>query len=186
MKKILLLSLCVIAFTSISFAQDKKAYKSVVAEEKSSQPFQDGSLPAQKQNLFLGFGLGYWNNISIHGRYSYRILDQGFLPDINNSISLEGGLGSTYYGNIAAGTNVVGLTFVAVARWDLQYDPTWIFFGNVGLSYTAVINASTSDVRGGGFFPALGIGAMYNMQPEWALRADFSYQFLGAGIVYRF
>ena len=113
-------------------------------------------------------------------------MDASSGSDINNSLFIEGGVGLTMYGTVKNHGGTTGFAFLVDGRWDFQLNKEWTLFGELGFGYNAVSGVDTGDVTGGGLFPAIGAGAMYNFAPEWAIRADLSYQFFGAGVVYRF
>lgn len=159
-------------------------YSAVETEDPSSEPFQGPSVPALN-NFFFGIGSGFFDGFGMQARYSSRVIER-VLPDLNNSLNIEGGLTITFYGTREGQSGVLGVGGLAVARWDFQMDKNFIFFGDVGLGVSGISNNMKDHVRGGGLFPAIGIGAMYNFTNEYALRADLSYQFTGVGFVFRF
>ena len=163
------------------------AFKSVEEkEEPTSTAFKGAPVP-QSNEIYVGTGFNYWNSFGLQARYAARLLDKGFIPDLNNPFYLEGGIGLTLYGTQGGQSGVTGFNFIVTGRWDFQMDPSWIFFANLGFGFNAVSSGQSSAVRGGGLYPAAGVGAIYNLGgTDWAARADFSYQFLGAGIVRRF
>jgi len=153
-------------------------------EEKSSSPFKGQPIP-QTNQLFFGLGMNYFDGFGLQGRYAARLLDN-VIPDLNNSLYIEGGIGMTFYGKVSGTDGVTGFHFIVTGRWDFQVNHDWTLFGNLGFGYNAVSSGKKAGVSGGGFFPAGGVGAMYALNQDWALRADLSYQFLGGGITYRF
>ena len=140
----------------------------------------------QTNSLFLGLGLNYFNSFGIQARYATRIVDKGFIPDINNSFYIEGGFGLTFYGTQGTQSGITGLNVIATGRWDFQFIPEATFFADLGLGFNGVSNNAASQVSGANLFPAFGVGAMFNFTSEWAARADLSYQFFGAGLLHRF
>lgn len=165
-------------------------YKSV--EDPNQQTAEDadyfkGKPPTQSQNIFGGVGYNYFDSFGFQGRYAFRVVDQGLIENLNNSLYLETGLGLTLYGDVKGKRGVTGFNFVLTGRWDFQMDQDWIFFADAGFGFNAVSSGlNTEDVHGGGFFPAVGVGAMYNLRHDLAVRADLSYQFFGIGLLYRF
>jgi hypothetical protein len=163
-------------------------YKSVEDEavsDESTEAWKGKPFP-QTNNFFFGAGLNYFDNLGFQGRYAVRLMPQGPIPDMTNSIWFEGGLGLTFYGTKRAQTGVTGIDAVVTGRWDFQLDPNWTFFGDLGVGYNAVSNDRQDDVKGGGFFPAVGVGVIASITVDWAIRADLSYQFLGLGLSHRF
>lgn len=164
----------------------KPRYKAVEEDDEDSggEYFKGKPFPTSS-DLFIGAGLNFFSAFGLQTRFAHRVVEQGFIPEINNSFFLEGGFGLTFYGT-KRGEDATGFNFLITGRWDFMMDPMWTFFGNLGLGYNAVSNSRKDDVKGGGLFPAIGVGAIYNLTPEWGLRGDFSYQFLGAGLTHRF
>lgn len=171
--------------------QSQPVYKSVESPEESSSggdaDYFQGKPPEQMQNVFAGLGYNYVDAFGLQARYAARILENGFIEGLNDPFYLEGGLGLTFYGTVKGTRGVTGFNFVATGRWDFQMDELWTFFANLGFGFNSIsAGLKAEDVKGGGFFPAAGVGAMFNLTPEVAVRADLSYQFLGAGLLYRF
>lgn len=184
--------LCVFASLAVvttADAQTKKranrpVYKSVDSSARSNDPFK-GPSPRNEHEVGFGLGLNYFNSFGFQGRYAYRAMPEGFIEEVNEAFLVEGGAGMTLYGKVKDKTGVTGVHFFAAGRWDFIMDPTWTFFGTLGLGYNAT-SIDTSDVKGGGLFPVVGVGAFYTLNDDWALRGDFSYHFLGVGAAYRF
>ncbi len=175
-------------------AQSKKkskpkepVFKSVEDKDETSGTYFKGAPVPLTNDIYLGAGLDYWSAFGLQARFATRLLDKGLIPDITNSLYLEAGLGMTFYGTQGGTSGVTGFNFLATGRWDFQMDVSWIFFADLGFGYNAISAGQSGSVRGGGLFPAVGAGAIYNFGgSEWAARGDFSYQFLGAGLVRRF
>lgn len=166
---------------------DQPQYKSVEdqAEQEAEQAAKSPLFP-QKQTTFFGAGLDFFDNFGLQFRYSYRLIDQGILSKITNPISIEGGFGTTFYGTKRGQTGVTGFDALLTARWDLQFDENWTLFLDLGAGYNGVSNDRQADVKGGGWFPAIGFGVIASITTDWAIRADCSYQFVGLGILHRF
>ncbi len=179
MKTILVLLL--LASTS-AFAAEAVKYKSVEGEEISSKtdPFH-GPMASKKADLSVGAGLDFFDSFGLQARYAHRFLDEGFIENVSDAIYFEGGMGVTFYGN-----NMSGFNLLATARWDFQYDPKWILFADIGFGFNAISGGGNHDVTGGGFFPAIGSGVIYNFNEDNGARFDLSYQFLGLSYVKRF
>lgn len=161
-------------------------YKSVDQKEDSDSMLFKGLPFAQKQNISAGIGVDYFDSLGVQTRYAYRILDTGFIDDVNDSFYLEGGAGLTFYGTVNSQTHVTGFNLIATARWDFQYNLEWTMFANLGFGFNAVSKVENRDVPGGGFFPAIGVGTVYSVTEEMGIRFDLSYQYLGIGLLYRF
>lgn len=166
---------------------EQPRYRSVEPSDHSSDEPFEGVPPVQEQNFFGGLGYDYFDSFGLQARYALRVLTDGLFEGLNDPIYLEGGLGLTVYGDTKGKKGVTGFNFVVTGRWDFQLDQAWVFFAGAGFGFNAISSGLLAeDVAGGGFFPAIGVGAVYNLTPEWGLRADVSYQFLGAGLTHRF
>lgn len=129
------------------------------------------------------YGLG----IGVTGRFSYPILPNGFLPEINDSFDLEGGV-SFAYGSYYA--------FVGSASWtDLipHVMGTWRFFLlphldlYLGLAFGADIFLfsgllGTVGYAPVGFFWNVAGGLHYRFSNAIELRAEVGYRGLQVGI----
>ena len=187
--KIFLSFVMVFAFYIPALATANKAtsnkYKAVEATEKDPLLFKGLPFP-QRQNISAGLGVDYFDSFGIQTRYAYRIIDDGFIDDVNDSFYIEGGLGLTMYGSVNSNPSVTGFNVLASVRWDFQYNPEWTMFADLGFGINSVSKVKNGDVPGGGFFPAIGVGTIYSMNETTGIRFDLSYQFLGLGIFYRF
>ena len=138
-------------------------YKSVDASESRGSDYFKGSPFPQTNNLFAGLGLNYFDAFGLQARYAGRVVDKGFVPDLNNSVYIEGGVGLTFYGSVK-GKSVMGFGFMVAGRWDFQMDEMWTFFGTVGLGFNAV----TEDMKWGNdlcFCVAGKMFAVVNIEP---------------------
>ncbi len=195
MKNILTLTLTFFAISNLAHTQElvterisaTNKYNSVEQKEQDKDEMLFKGLPfPQQQNASLGIGIDYFDSLGIQSRYAYRILDKGFIEDVNDSFYIEGGAGLTFYGTINSQTHVTGFNLIATARWDFQYNPEWTMFADLGFGFNPVSKVDNKDVPGGGFFPAIGVGTIYSVTDTMGIRFDLSYQFLGIGLLYRF
>lgn len=158
----------------------------VLTQENSEPEYFKGTPPRQMNDVSVGMGINYFDSFGLHTRYGARIAEYGFIPDVNDSFWVEGGFGLTFYGDHGNKTGIMGFNLLANARWDFHVNELWTLFGTLGFGYNIVSNDAEKIVEGGGFFPAVGAGAIYAFEPDWAVRGDLSYQVLGVSLVYRF
>ncbi len=172
------------AFTADNFGPK---FKSVDPEETKTglEPFT-GQPSEFISDVSFGLGIHYFDSFGLHGTYAYKLLDKGLIQDFNDSLYLEGGLRTTFYGTVKNETGIVGISLLANVRWDLNYDKQWTLFGTLGFGLNNILIVSNSDVTGGGFFPAIGVGAYYMIKDNYGMRFDLSYQLLGISGVIRF
>lgn len=161
-------------------------YKTIDQKEDSDSMLFKGLPFIHKQNISAGIGINYFDSLGVQTRYAYRILDNGFVDDVNDSFYIEGGAGLTFYGTVNSQTHVTGFNLLATARWDFQYNLEWTLFANLGFGFNGISKVQNRDVPGGGFFPAIGVGTVYSVTDEMGIRFDLSYQYLGIGLLYRF
>lgn len=116
--------------------------------------------------------------ISIAGTLSRKVMEEGFIPDFNDSVSLEGSLGGVFLDPHTA------FSYSAHLRWDFQRDPGWGFYALGGLGG----NILDTGVAGTRFalHPRLAIGALWTMTYSFKLRAEVSHEFIGIGAVFPF
>jgi hypothetical protein len=118
-----------------------------------------------------GFGLG--------GRVAYRIVDN-IVSDVDDSLSLEFGLGWVGASNTYGGTSVSYslIELPAMGRWDFRLRNTNFIVGpQLGLSYLAGSsvtggNNQTYSTPGGSIYLELGGFGIYRFSEKWGARAD--------------
>lgn len=182
-----LLILTITAFSLNALAEETK-YKSVESSETtiSTEAFKGSPMP-QNMDAAVGIGFGFFDSFGLQSRAGYRLLEEGFIPDLNDALFVEAGLGLTMYGSQKNYSNVTGFHLASQIRWDFNYNQDWVIFSTLGFGYNFVSNVNRNkDMAGGGPFPTIGAGVMYNIEKNWLARFDLSYQFLGVGMGYRF
>ena len=112
-----------------------------------------------------GFGL--------QGQVSRKIVHRGFAEDINNQVWIELGLGPV----VASG--LWGWNYAIQLRWDFHRDETWSFFALGGLGGT-VVGAS------GRLFPRFGLGTLYHVVDNLAVRGEISHELIAGGVSFSF
>ncbi|MEO5970563.1 MAG: hypothetical protein ABIQ95_11600 [Bdellovibrionia bacterium] len=109
------------------------------------------------------------SGFTIFGTLSKKIVNHGFVPDITNSVSVEGGFGPVI---LSSGT---ATAYSIHLRWDFEKDKDWTLFAMGGLGGN-VLNGR------GEFFPRFGIGAFYKMSGPLNARFEISHEAIAAGI----
>lgn len=107
------------------------------------------------------------------GSASKKILHSGFVPDITNSVSMEGQLGPVFLPRSTA------WHYSAHLRWDFEKDVNWTFYalGGVGGNVLSVSSSSRVEV-----FPRFGVGAFWKMSPLINWRAEVSHELIALGV----
>lgn len=113
--------------------------------------------------------------LGLLGTASKKILHDGFVPNVTNSVSIEAELGPMFY----AGNTI--FWYSAHLRWDFQKNTDWIIYALGGLGGNV-----TPDSLGGHFelYPRFGLGAILLLAGPLGLRAEVSHEFIGAGVIF--
>ena len=187
-KMLLCLSLTAI-FTlhSNSWGADGKAFPSVVSpstnagndNESSTEDFK-GS-PSEKE-VTAGVTMGYGRadalgGFAVHLNAAKKILNRGFVNDINNQVFLEFELGPVFRDGADP------FLYSVHGRWDFQKDSQWTFFAIGGLAGHYYHVADKSHV---GFYPRFGIGSFYHIVDNVSIRAEVSHELIAVGASARF
>lgn len=116
-----------------------------------------------------GFGL--------MGAAARKIIDRGFVPDINNSVWIEVEMGPVF----AKGST--SFMFSGHLRWDFVKDDSWTFYALGGLGG---LNASQALGDNFELYPRFGIGALWNIFADFTLRAEISHELMAVGAQFDF
>jgi hypothetical protein len=113
------------------------------------------------------------SGFTVLGTVSKKIVTHGFVPDITNSVSVEGAVGPVF---LSVGTAVA---YSIHLRWDFEKDKDWTLYALGGLGGN-VLTASGSSR--GEAFPRFGIGAFYKMSGPLNARVELSHELIAVGI----
>lgn len=138
--------------------------------------------------------LGLYNpGFGLEGLAAYRIVDN-LIPNIDDSLSVESGLGYISVNDSVAGTNVSYSTFEVpiMGRWDFRLNDSRIIVGpRAGFTYlsggTVTIGGTSYSVRGGGLYLQIGGFGIFRFNDQWAGRAGIAvggYTTLTLGVTY--
>jgi hypothetical protein len=140
-------------------------------------------------NSDAGFGLG--------GRFSIPIVQNGFVPTINNSVAISFGVDWVHYGNCYYGNgncSVDYLHFPIVMQWNFFVARRWSVFGEPGLaiyhgffSQCPVTVANNQPVfcntpTETGVEPAFYIGGRFHFNDNVALTMRVGYPTFSIGV----
>jgi hypothetical protein len=165
--KVFLFVLCFITWCPSAHSEDWKG-------ESDSSTWSLGAL--------TGLGLidssaGY----ALLGTVSKKIAQRGFIPDINDSVSIEGQFGPIWFSGVTAFYYSVHL------RWDFQKDANWIFYALGGIGGNVInTNAYSSFVSRTELFPRLGVGAFWKINSQVWCRAEVSHELIAVGALFPF
>lgn len=124
-------------------------------------------------------GLGIIGNNSgftFLGTVSKKIIKNGFVTGINDSVSIEGMLGPVAF------IFPQGWIYSIHLRWDFIKDDQWTLFTVGGVGGNVVSSTTTLFLLA----PRFGIGSFFKLQETVYLRADVSHDLLGLGVNFRF
>jgi hypothetical protein len=162
-----------------AIAAESSSKKSVpVAQTVSSEPFKGEASP-QLMDFSAMLGLGLIDSsgaFSVIGSAARKIVDRGFVGDINNQVFAELELGPAFFkGNTA-------FIYSAHLRWDFERDSKLRLFAIGGLGG----NATGADAGNRWTLaPRFGVGAHFQVSEEICLRVELSHELTIAGISLR-
>jgi hypothetical protein len=148
----------------------------------SMSSFADSSLEFKGEPPYLQgtwglvSGIGSLNStlgLAIIGTVAKTILQNGFVPEINNQVFLEAEVGPllTHRGT--------ALIYSGHLRWDFNRNAEWSFFGLGGLG--GVVSGENLG-NAWQLFPRFGVGAFWKIRKELILRAELSHELIVAGV----
>ena len=118
---------------------------------------------------FIDSGVGFL----VTGNVAKKLLDHGFIPDINNQVFVEVELGPLFIKGTTA------FDYSLQLRWDFNKDPEWTFYAIGGVGGT--IMGSTLSDQAPVFF-RFGLGAFWHIAPVISLRAQVSHEAIVTGV----
>lgn len=110
---------------------------------------------------------------SIVAAVSKKIVQEGFIPEIRNSVSIEAEVGPV----LVVGTSA--FQYSAHLRWDFRRDNTWTFFALGGLG-GHISGAALGDRFV--LHPRVGVGALWQVSPVIRLRGEVSHEMTLVGV----
>ena len=145
----------------------------------TAEPWKGPSDPA-RFNLGVLTGMGVIDShagFALLGTASAKIVNRGFVPEINDSVSIETVLGPLFVYDTAS------FMYSLHLRWDFERDEFWTLYALGGVS-----GQITGDSLGNRFilFPRFGLGAIYRIHELFALRAEISRELIVGGVMFSF
>lgn len=176
MKKLALL-LVVSLFAGNAFAEEK--IRKEVAKLESAEPWK-GPSPSKTFHVGGIMGLGIYGaeaGFTVLPNISARIVERGFVPDLNDSVFVEMMVGPLW---VLSSTVWVYSTHL---RWDFYRDSVWSLFAIGGFGGTITGASLGSQFL---FHPRFGIGAFLTLTDDFKIRFDVSHEIMGAGVSFLF
>jgi hypothetical protein len=130
-----------------------------------------GAPPTLKGDFGALVGLGWAGNdgrFAILGSAAWKVLEDGFIQDINDQVYIETELG------VGFGSTSTRFIYSVHGRWDFVKNAEWTPFAIGGLSGGVDGSFNLS--------PRFGIGAFWNVSPQWTLRGEVSHDLVVAGV----
>lgn len=161
-----------VILTIINAAILQKAY----SEEKTE--YWKGSTSPEMVNFTLMTGngtAGYPNAFTLMSMVAVKMMDRGFLDEINNQVFIEGEIGPHF---VTSSPNwLVG----ARIRWDFEMNLLWRFYAAGGAGFV-IPNSDTKAPFP--FYPRIALGTFIQFNAYWKLRAEVSHEFTGVGLTF--
>lgn len=134
----------------------------------------DGSAHERKMQGAALAGITWGVGPGVGVRVTLPLLKDGFLPEINESIEIDGG------GNFAfASFGGASLILIAVEpRWTFHMTPQLDLYAKIGLGWAIFLGPSLASP----FQVPAGVGAIYRLLPALSLRLEAGNLGLAAGV----
>jgi hypothetical protein len=170
--KNILLSLSLLSFLVISSPAQAAKAAGASPDWKGPSDNAEVHLGALAGLAILNFNTGF----ALLGTASKKIIKNGFVPEIANSVSLE-----TELGPVFAGAGSTLFSYSLHLRWDFEMNEKWIFFA---LGGAAGYVAPTTFAAGNTFalFPRIGLGAFFRASDLIMIRGEVSHELIAAGV----
>ncbi len=176
----------VLAFATLT---SLSATTSAFAEQTRSGAFiKHGQPPEQKFDLsFLTGNAGFFafDTYDIGARFGFRVMSPGFIPRLNNSVSVEVGTflfrETTQDHRIGYRSEYYHASYIAIPvqmRWDFHVHPRWTAFGMAGATGLFLqhddwnSNATVRSPHTFGASPHVGLGAFFQLNNDGAIRME--------------
>jgi hypothetical protein len=130
---------------------------------------------------------GYGFGIGVEGRYEIPIVANGFIPSINDSISLEPSFGISYNGSVGDSYHLTTLSPALYGLWSFWFSEQFRAYGGLGLGYNiAFYSGPDNGASYGNFYWDPVIGIFYRFAPAIAFRAEAGHEAIKAGVSFFF
>jgi hypothetical protein len=146
-------------------------------------------------HLLVGFDNIYYNNgYGIGARFGIPIVENGFVPSINNSVAIGFGVDFLHYDYCyVRGVNCSAnaLLFPVVMQWNFYVAQKWSVFGEPGLYFYKFffdsgacdnIRIPCSEPTAFGLRPAVYVGARYYFSEHITLTMRIGYPTFSIGV----
>lgn len=155
-------------------APPPQTQSSQVAEDWKGEPYLSQVMFSALTGLAI---IDNHTTFTVLGAAAKKILDRGFVPEINDSVWIEAELGPAFNAGNAA------FVYSAHLRWDFNENSTWTFYALAGFA------GNITPVKLGGhdeFYPRVGLGAVVHLIENLSIRGELSHEFVVAGAQFEF
>lgn len=136
-----------------------------------SEPDWKGTPYPHKFTAGAMFGLGIMDNQAGFGipiSVSYKILHEGFIPDINDQVHFEVQMGPLIR------SSQTDLTYSGHLRWDFHKTYEWSLYALGGIA--------GMFTHGARIYPRMAGGIQWHLFERASFRCEFSHEFIGLGV----
>jgi len=174
------MKLCILDRDGTINEDSEEFVKSVPTEEEWKGK---SSTSSAQVGAMTGLGLAGGNaGLAMIFQGSKKVIERGFVPDLNDSVWLEAQAGWIFF--IPSGNP---FTYSAHLRWDFVKDGTWTLYGIGGFGgLIQPISGTTTSLAS--FYPRTALGAAMNLATSspMQLRIELSQTWTTAGITFVF
>ncbi len=130
--------------------------------------------------MYSAEGLGFG------GRASIPIVENGFVPSINNSVAISFGMDVLFFSGCGGPCSATFLDFPVAMQWNFFVAQRWSVFGEPGLAlghgFISGCPAGANCPTDTWFYPAFFAGARYHFSDTTALTMRIGYPYFSLGV----
>jgi hypothetical protein len=121
-----------------------------------------------------GFGAG--------GRFSIPIVENGFIPSLNNSVAITFGVDALYFGSCGGPCSAWFLDFPVALQWNFFVAQHWSVFGEPGLVVGHGFLSGAYPFPETWVYPAFFAGGRYHLSDTVSLTMRVGYPTSSFGV----
>jgi hypothetical protein len=180
--------LCAAALSTAAFAQSSSSSSSgQTTADSMRQPggLYDATLHTRAPEVSIWGIVQYWPGIGIGGRYFHPIVPDGFLPELNDSFEIGGGIDFfpivIYWGG-------VDVVVPVEARWTFHLMPNLAAYAKVSIGIDLSFGSAYYGLGHGNldFWNSAGPGIIYQLSDKMSFQAELTYRGFRGGIAFVF
>jgi hypothetical protein len=118
----------------------------------------------------LGYGVVYPDSgFGLGARFSIPIVQNGFIPTINNSVAVSFGMDVVYFDTCGGGCSATYLDFPVAMQWNFYVAQHWSVFGEPGLVVGHGFLSGPYGFPDTWVYPAFFVGGRYHLSDKVSL-----------------